>query len=187
MVERFYRQAEEPFVLHVGHPFHLKGCDLLIAAFNSIHARFPAWRLVVIGHGLEEHIKVRPSWLEVLPGISHSAVADWMSRCSVFVLASRSEAMGRALVEAAAAGKPRIAARVDGTYTTIRHGIDGLLVPANDAEALATALSELLADRELRVRLGDAGHRRAFSDFGAERYVQELTSLTDSALLRFSR
>ena len=79
----------------------------------------------------------------------------WMAQATVFVLPSRYEGFPNALLEAMAMGCPAVAADCDsGPREIVRHGENGLLVPAGDAGALADALSTLFADEALRRRIG---------------------------------
>jgi glycosyltransferase involved in cell wall biosynthesis len=90
--------------------------------------------------------------------------------------------MGRVLVEAMAAGKPRIGSSVGGIPTTIEDGVDGLLVPPDDVEALAEALDTLMGSKELRQRLGSAGQRRALNEFSSAEYFRKSAEFYDSVL-----
>lgn len=181
-IEKFPPLPEEPFLLHVGYPFHRKGIDVLMAAFAKVRDEFPAWRLVLIGHELIDHVPSVPPRVEVKPGMPYAEVAGWISRCGVYVLASRSEAMGRVLIEAAAAAKPRIASRVDGTYTVLEDEVDGLMFRSEDVDDLARQLRRLMGQPELRRKLGDAARARALADFSAERYSRHYVELVRSVL-----
>ena len=105
-----------------------------------------------------------------------------IGRCGIFVLPSRTEGMGRVLLEAMAAGKPRVGTRVGGIPTTIEDGFDGLLVPPNDPGALADALSKLIGSPALRRSLGEHGARRARTEFSGETYVRKLKSFYERVL-----
>jgi glycosyltransferase involved in cell wall biosynthesis len=93
-----------------------------------------------------------------------------LAAADIFVLPSRYEGFGLAVVEAMAAGVPVVASRVGGVPEIIRDGIDGILVPGGDAEALAGAIATLAADASVRQRLGRAGHARS-QDFSREKML----------------
>jgi glycosyltransferase involved in cell wall biosynthesis len=108
-------------------------------------------------------------------------------RCAILVLPSRSEAMGRVLIEAAAAGKARVASAVGGTYTVIEDGRDGLLVPRSDPDALADALRRLISDADLRSKLGDAARVRAETEFNEQSYLDHVTEFVTTVLATHTR
>src|SRR4029077_18486485 len=117
---RFHPGPEEPFVLSAGFPFRRKGLDTLVSAFTRLAPKYPQWKLVLIGHRVPEQLceaGMEHPQIEALPGMPQAQLAPWMMRCAIFALASRSEAMGRVLIEAAAAEKCRIATRVGGIPT----------------------------------------------------------------------
>jgi glycosyltransferase involved in cell wall biosynthesis len=92
-------------------------------------------------------------------------VPGLLSDADVFVLASRSEGLPLSVIEAMAAGLPVVASDVGGLRELVRDGETGVLVPPGDPAALADALRPLLADHELRRRLGSAGRERATALF----------------------
>jgi glycosyltransferase involved in cell wall biosynthesis len=185
-LERFEPAPAENFVLSAGFPFYRKGIDILLQAFERVHREFPDWRLVLIGHDLARHIQPVPAYASVIRGIPNKECAAWMRRCGVLVLASRSEAMGRVLIEAAAAAKPKIAAAVGGTYTVLENEADGLLFPKADVDALATALRRLLSDKALRDRLGNNGRERVLKDFSADSYLRHVSDFVGEVLRKES-
>lgn len=183
----FYPGAEEALVLSVGFPFRVKGFDILCEAFERVTPRFPHWRLVLIGHRVPDELRaggLEHPQIEALPGLRQPDVAQWMSRCAVFALPSRTEAMGRVLLEAGAAAKARLATRVDGIPTVVEDGVDGLLVEKENVEQLASALERLMSDAELRRRLGEAAQKRVATEFSPVRYLEHYVGLVSSALGR---
>jgi glycosyltransferase involved in cell wall biosynthesis len=84
-----------------------------------------------------------------------------LADADVFLLASRSEGLPLSVIEAMAAGLPVVASDVGGLRELVLEDETGALVPPGDPAALAEALRPLLADRELRRRLGTAGRERA--------------------------
>src|SRR5204862_7010979 len=83
------------------------------------------------------------------------------ARATACVRASLKEGLPRALMEAAAAGRPAVATDVGGNREVIVDGVTGFLVPVGDAEALADRLARLLGDPALCRRLGAAARARA--------------------------
>ncbi len=86
------------------------------------------------------------------------------------------EPFGQVVVEAMAAGLAVVAADAGGPAEVITDGVDGLLYPMGDAEALASRLRALAADPALRARLGEAGRRRA-QDFTPERVAAQVADV----------
>jgi glycosyltransferase involved in cell wall biosynthesis len=183
--ESFYEGGEEPIILSAGFPFEVKGVDVLVRAFTRLAREFPDWRLVLIGHLVPQRLLARGlqhAQITALPGMPQSQLAPWMSRCSIFALASRSEAMGRVLIEAAAARKCRIATRVGGIPTVIEHGKDGLLVEKENVDELAEGLRTLMRDKELRHRLASEGQRRIAREFSGPAYLAHFEELIGTTL-----
>jgi glycosyltransferase involved in cell wall biosynthesis len=90
---------------------------------------------------------------------------EFFAGIDVFALPSRSDSFGLVLPEAWANGVPNVGYLAGGIGWVIRDGADGLLVPCGDVRALAAALARLVADAELRRRLGEAGRERTRHEF----------------------
>lgn len=149
-----------PFVLGVGRLVPQKGFDVLIEAFARVAPDFPEWELRIAGDGPERDALAdlaRRLGLEGrvrLLGRVEPIEAE-LDRAQVFVLASRFEGFPNALAEAMARGLAVISSDCpSGPRDLVRDGLDGLLVPTEDAPALARALAELLSDPARRARLG---------------------------------
>jgi len=173
-------------VLSIGMPFHLKGMDVLVEAFKLVANDFPEWRLKILGWypdraEIDAVVGQHPR-IEIHPPVKNTEMPDHMGRCGVFVLASRTEAMGRVLVEAMAAGKPRIGSAVDGIPTVIENGLDGLLFTSENAQELTACLRLLMGDEALRHRLGERGALRAATDFTPESYFERTKKLYHEVL-----
>jgi glycosyltransferase involved in cell wall biosynthesis len=92
-------------------------------------------------------------------------VPDLMAVMDVHVLPSHREGFPRSPMEASAMGLPSVVTNVSGCLPTVDHGKTGLIVPAKDAEALGSAILELLADPERRRRYGEAARAKALREF----------------------
>jgi glycosyltransferase involved in cell wall biosynthesis len=183
--ERFYPGAEEPFVLAVGFPFVIKGFDVLVSAFLRIAPRHPNWKLVLIGHQIPEELRARGlehPQIETHRGMPQPELATWVARCSVLALASRTEGIPRILLEAAAAGKCRVASRVGGIPAVVAHDVDGLLFEKGNVAELAANLERAIEDPALRQRLGSAARERGAREFSAAAYLEHFAGLVSATL-----
>jgi glycosyltransferase involved in cell wall biosynthesis len=109
--------------------------------------------------------------------------AVW-SRCHIAVLPSRREGLPLSLLEAAACGRPIVATDVPGCRAIARDGVNALLVPPDDPQALAKAISRLAHDPALRARFGAAGRALVENEFSSERIGREIVALYDRLLGR---
>jgi len=104
-------------------------------------------------------------------------MANVLSQASIVCLPSYREGLPKSLIEAAASGRPIVATDVPGCRDVVRDGATGLLVPARDAGALASALRRLIESPDLRATMGRAGRELAESTFGLERVVAATLAL----------
>jgi glycosyltransferase involved in cell wall biosynthesis len=100
--------------------------------------------------------------------------------CSVYVSASRTEAMGRVLLEAMAARKPIIASAVDGVPYYIVDNDNGLLFESGNVEDLAAKLAILLSSQELQARLAKRAYEKGFSEYDERSYVRSFSNMLQS-------
>jgi glycosyltransferase involved in cell wall biosynthesis len=177
-------QNKERFILLSGYPWHRKGVDVLIKAFKSIASQFPDYTLKLMGHYPDreflDHLAAGCPQIEFLSPCHYEDALKVIGKCSIYVLASRSEAMGRVLLEAMAARRPIIASAVDGVPYYIHDGEDGLLFESENVEQLAAKLTTLLSDQQLQVRLGARGYEKAFSEYDEESYVRSFQTMLQS-------
>jgi glycosyltransferase involved in cell wall biosynthesis len=172
---------EGPFIFTAGRLVHQKGHDVLIRAFAASAFR-RSHRLVIAGEGPElEALRALAGESGVgerviFPGFQKNPWA-WMRRSDLYVLPSRWEGCPNALAEALACGAPAVASDCQfGPSELITHERDGWLVRPEDGGALAEAMDRLLANGELRARLGVAA-ARTMEQFDRTRILPEYGAL----------
>ncbi|MFC4913970.1 glycosyltransferase family 4 protein [Actinomadura gamaensis] len=154
-------RREEPVVLAAGRFVRAKGFDLLIRAYAPLVEKHPGWRLRIHGSGAR-HDRLREQIAELGVGdhvelLPRTDMGRALERASVYVLSSRFEGMPLVLLEAMSKGLAVVAFDCPaGPAEMIEDGVDGLLVPPRDVDALTAALDRVLSDRDLRDRLGKA-------------------------------
>lgn len=151
-----------PLIFAAGRLAPEKGFDVLIAAFGLVHVEHPEWRLEIAGEGplrsaLESQIEAAGLGGAVKLRGHLSTARERMTDAAIFVLSSRNEAYPMVVCEAMAAGAAVVATDCPtGPSEMITEGVDGLLVPPEDAPALAGALSRLITHAALREQLASA-------------------------------
>jgi glycosyltransferase involved in cell wall biosynthesis len=160
-------------VLYVGALEAAKGLDTLAHAWRSV----PSARLVVVGRGSLAPL-VGELGVEHLPELSPGEVAARMDSATVLVVPSITEGLGRVIIESFARGRGVVASATGGIEDVVTDGVEGLLVPPGDADALAAALHRVLSEPGLAERLGAAAHAR-FESLGLtlESYADQLAAL----------
>jgi phosphatidylinositol alpha-mannosyltransferase len=144
-----------------------KGFPVAIAAFSKVLVDVPDATFIVVGEGKDrESIRLLTEQAltrVVMRGVVENAeVPAYHAACEVFVASAvGQESFGIAIVEGMAAGLPVVASDIPGYREVVTDGVDGLLVPPRDPEALAAGLIRVLRDPELAKRLGEAGRERA--------------------------
>lgn len=139
-----------------------KGFDLLIRACVPVAERHPDWRVHIYGGGPQEERLRRmiaqtglAEQVQLMPRTAH--LEEKLSAASIFVLSSRQEGFGMVIVEAMAVGVPVISFDCPrGPGDIITDGVDGILVPDRDTEALSAALLDLVEDPDRRHALAAA-------------------------------
>jgi phosphatidylinositol alpha-mannosyltransferase len=161
-----------------------KGFSVAVRAFGILAARYPDVQFVVVGDGEERKrvfdldTQVR-SRVRLLGTVSHTELAGYYAAADAFLApATGGESFGIVLVEAMAAGLPVVGSAIPGYDEVVRDGVDGLLVPPSDPQALASAAERVLTDEELARRLGEAGRERA-RDYTWDRVSRQLEEVYD--------
>jgi glycosyltransferase involved in cell wall biosynthesis len=180
--------ADDGYVLLLGYPWFLKGVDVLIRAFLAIAERHPNHRLLIVGHCPDrtpfEELAAGHPRIEFHPGIPAPAAMALIESCTILALPSRTEAMGRVILEAYAARKPVVASNVDGIPNIVEDGVSGLLVTPGDPDDLARKLDLLLTDKALAERIAANGHEAATTRFSEKAYADRFYRFVSEVVRR---
>ena len=164
-----------------------KGVDVAVRALAAVREVHPGTVLVVLGEGPEREALERLATdlglgeAVFLPGRAGD-VSEWLRRADVLVHPVRWEGFGLALLEAMLAERPVVASAVSSVPEIVADGETGRLVPPDDPGALATAISALLADRDLAAAYGAAGRAHAHREFSVDRMVRRTLDVYERAL-----
>lgn len=158
-----------------------KGHDVVIRAMPELLRRFPDLRYDIVGDG-----DARPG-LESLAHqtgvanavrfhgiVSETALKEHYAQASLFIMPSRAEGFGFVFLEAMAHGLPVIGGNMDATPEVIVDGETGLLIDPTSVAAVVAAVSRLLQDDDLRLRMGEAAQRHVASRFSYQRFRRQL-------------
>jgi glycosyltransferase involved in cell wall biosynthesis len=163
---------EPPHVLYVGRLSAEKGVLELVEACRDL-------LLVVVGDG-----PLRSQVPGAVGFVPPGDLGPWYERAAVVVAPSRREGYGVVAREAMAWGRPVVASAVGGLVDAVEDAVTGLLVPPGDVPALRGALEGLLADADLRARLGAAARAKVEQELSFEAATDALLAVYDEALRR---
>ncbi len=160
----------------------VKGLDVALRAFSKIAERFPDMALVLMGSGEERaHLTALAHWLGIEKRVFFCGhvenAAGYLPAFDLFLLPSRSESFGYVVAEAGLARVPVIASSVGGVPELIEHKVTGLLVPPDDADALAQAIADLREDPALAAGLAGKFFERVHRDFSKQKSLDETFAL----------
>lgn len=184
-IERFTpaKTPQEIFrAVFVGALIQRKGVHHLLEVWHRLNLKNA--ELVLVG---SLHDEIRP-WLDEFGGDTVrlagfvSKVEDCYREATVHVFPSTCEGSAKATYEAAACGLPQIVTRESGDV--VQDGVNGIVIPADDPDALATAIQRLYDDRKMCARLGAAGRKRVAENFTWEHFRARLLEAYRAAMAR---
>ncbi|MGH9072494.1 MAG: glycosyltransferase family 4 protein [Acidimicrobiales bacterium] len=176
------RSSDHPLIGAIGRLAVEKGFDLALEALTLV----PMARLLLVGDGGE---RARLEGLAATLGVADRVIftgwadnaRDLLQGCDLLVAPSRVEGCSLVAIEAMLGGLPVVATRVGGIPEVVVDGETALLVPPEDPVALADAIVLLLADPELRLRMGCRGRERALAMFSPEAMARSFEEIYDHA------
>src|SRR2546423_1897007 len=167
--------------LFVGIDFERKGGPVLLRAWRAVRERLPDAELWIVGP------KRRPAAAEQ-PGVrwhgfvsDRKRLAELYGQATALVLPSLFQPWGGVLVGARGHGPPSVGTDRGGFRESIDDGVNGVLVPAGEAEPLAEALVNLLGDPDRAARMGRHGHREVLTEHTWERVADRMATYIEQA------
>jgi glycosyltransferase involved in cell wall biosynthesis len=175
-------EADSRVVGFVGRLVEEKGILDLLEAAKSVAATVPEARFLIVGPYDEEKPDALRSDVAERYGITDRCrflgmrddMPELYALMDVLVLPSYREGFPRAPMEASAMGVPAVVTDIRGCRETVEPGVNGLLVPVGDVDALARALVELLTDEPRRRRMGEAGRAIAEERFDEQKVFERV-------------
>lgn len=169
------------------------GVEYLIKAFQILRAKYPylPLKLLIVGGGsLEQSLKALVKELNLADDtifagrISHDSVPDYHNMLSIYVALSviDSESFGVAVVEASACEKPVVVSNVGGLPEVVENGTTGFVVSPRNPEKAAEAIEKLILDKELCLKMGQAGRERVKKLYRWEDSVRQMISIYQTIL-----
>ena len=162
----------------------LKGVPVLFDALDRLKDRDGGFRVTLVGDGperaaLEAEATARglAEHIAFTGYLSQDAVAGVLDQADLLVLPSFAEGVPVTLMEAMAARLPVVTTLVGGIPELVEDGVSGYLVPPGNPDALAGKLEALLADPDLRDRMGEAGRAKVVAEFDMDREAARFETL----------
>ncbi|WP_106478248.1 glycosyltransferase family 4 protein [Phytohalomonas tamaricis] len=163
MTLRTQWQADEsrPVALYVGRLAAEKNMDLLIKTFEAMRQRHPALIAVLVGDGPQrQHLERRLPWA-IFAGFQRGeTLARYYASADIFVFPSLSETFGNVVTEAMASGLAIVAFDYAAAGELVEHGIEGYLVPTDNANSFIDAAASLCDDVDMIKQFGAAARKK---------------------------
>ncbi|MDO9206925.1 MAG: glycosyltransferase family 4 protein, partial [Sulfuricurvum sp.] len=157
-------------VTMIGRALKHKGIQEFIDAAAILGETYPDVSFQFVGSPDEgNRFSVTENFMRAQPSIHYlgqqNNIRHILSQSTVFVLPSYREGLPRTSMEAASMGLPIVTTDVVGCRETVDEGINGFLVPPQNAQALADAIEKLILNPSLREKMGKSGREKAIREF----------------------
>lgn len=179
-----FRSSPELFeVLCVGRLVPAKGQHILLQAASLLQKSGKSFLLRFVGDGPDRQSLEREAHQSGLANVrfegsvNQDRIRQFYETADIFALASFAEGIPVVLMEAMAMEIPCVSTWIAGIPELIRHDVDGILVAPSSADELASAISRLMGDNSLRLRLGKAGRIRVLDRYQLRRNTDYLAGI----------
>lgn len=197
VIRRRYAWGDDPVVTIVAKQSARKRFDVLLEAMRRVWPMHPNVRLLIAGartsysRQIQEMIGTFPpeqqGHITVVSDFPEEEKPNLLAAGDIFVLPSGEESFGIAFVEAWACGKPVIGVRIGAIPSVIDEGRDGLLVAHQDAEDLAQAIMDLLANPQRRAQMGERGRSKVLENHTWEIMTNRVRTVYTETISRRAR
>jgi len=180
--EEFNIEEDAVVVGNVANLYPVKGQSFLIEAAKIILGREINAKFLIVGEGpLKSKLKHQANELgigdKVLVAGQRDDVPDILSAIDIFVLASLSEEISLALLEAMAAGKPVVATAVGGNTEVIENGVNGLFAEPCNSKELAETLLKFIQDKQLSSSIAQQASEKIKKEFNLNQMIADIEQL----------
>ena len=192
--DKLAAENRRPTVLFVGNISASKGVLTVVDAVLRLRAKYPDILLQLLGKPDDDIVKQlqtrtqregAESNVEFVGFAGRDDLPGYYQRAHVFCSPAHHEpGVANVYIEAMASSCPVVACTTGAAPEAVEDGVAGLLVPPGDAEATAHALDQVLASRDLRRRMGEAGRRRVEAYFAVDRYIERVLNVYRHAVER---
>lgn len=162
----YEKETDKPMILAAGRLTKVKGFDMLIDIWKQLEDRYPQWTMFIAGQGEEKENLERKAEEEKLKRLKFignvSDIEKYYKKAAFFVLPSREEGFGMALLESMCFGLPAVsfACRM-GPREIVTDGENGFLIEPGDISAFARKMELLMKDSGLRRKMGEKARESA--------------------------
>jgi glycosyltransferase involved in cell wall biosynthesis len=192
-LRREFGMGDAPLVVMAAQMVPWKGHDVFIRAAALLRQMHPRLKAAIAGSDMfGEHADYCAAIQRLIEenGLGECVlllgqradVATLMADADVVVSASDAEPFGRVALEAMAVGRPVVGTRAGGLPEVVADGETGILVQPRDPQALADAVSRLLADGALRTRMGQRGHALVRERFSIEAHARAVERVYEDVM-----
>lgn len=179
---------QEKVILSVGYPYRIKGFDIAIKGFLQVADRLPDYELHLVGYlnskdeALLYDLIGDNKQVKLIKPLHYKDAIKKISTCSIFLLASRTEAMGRVLLEAMAHKKPIIGSDVDGIPSYVIDHFNGLIFESENENDLAKKILYLTNNAKMQSELAENGLNYVNTELSEEMYLRHYQEMIQAVL-----
>jgi glycosyltransferase involved in cell wall biosynthesis len=177
-------------LLNIGALMWRKGCEYLLMAIRELVDQGHDVILTIIHQEGPERDRLQYTAedlgiverIRLFTALPPEAVREELWSSDILLHSALSEGISNAVVEAMACAIPVVTTDCGAMREAVTDGVEGFVVPTRDPRAMAGAVARLIADPELRQRMGQAGRERVLRDFSPERQVRQFLALYETVL-----